>query len=251
MRGVHDATLLVLRPSGEWVVVRAPELLRPVGVAASSDTLLEVIDGDASRLLVLTLEGRIVRNTAVAAPFQVDQAQRTADGWALVGTDAEGGMVLAWADAAGSVGPAVRLPVPDSVPVDAHFTPRGATVLVGLAGAPHTVWHAAPGEPVREAGFATPDLAGAVARAAGVEPLWVSVGLVPVGEGFLRTFSDLRSDHRLFVLYDADGAILRQTMVDSPVGVIGAVPGQEVLVGVRRVERPELVLYGWRWRTER
>jgi hypothetical protein len=73
---------------------------------------------------------------------------------------------------------------------------------------------------------------------------------VPVDSFLVRTFSDLRSDRRLLVLYDETGAIIRQTELDAALGLVESQPGHHLLVGLRKLPGTELTFYQWRWETD-
>ena len=79
------------------------------------------------------------------------------------------------------------------------------------------------------------------------DPLWRSVSIVALDHGFLRTFSDLRSDARMLVLYDGTGKVVRQLPLGVPFGIIESTPGERLLIAARTGERMEVVTYRWRW----
>lgn len=249
VRGVHDTRLVLLHGGGVDVVDSA-ELLRPVGLfGLPGDSLIEVLDGDSASLLVVRRDGTVVSRQTARAPFQVDQGLRVSDRWLVTGRDASGELSLAWLDPTGDDSAVYHLPLPDSASPDVHVSPAGASVLVGLAAGPYSVWEVHPGSAPVDAGFAPPELPRGAGEA-DAEPLWVAVSLIPVGDRYIRTFADVRSDRRVFVLYDSDRKIIRQTAVNSPMAFIGQFSEYPVLVAVRNITVPELLLYRWRWETD-
>lgn len=79
-----------------------------------------------------------------------------------------------------------------------------------------------------------------------------TAALLPLDCGrMLQIVSDLRSERRRFVLYQAGshGLVpLRSRMVDAAIGFTGSLPQQRLLVGLHDVPGArEIVLFGWSW----
>jgi hypothetical protein len=79
-----------------------------------------------------------------------------------------------------------------------------------------------------------------------------TAALLPLDCGrMLQIVSDLRSERRRFVLYQAgsDGLVpLRSRTVDAAIGFTGSLPQQRLLVGLHDVPGArEIVLFGWSW----
>jgi len=80
---------------------------------------------------------------------------------------------------------------------------------------------------------------------------WVSMPIVPIDGGYLQTLSDLMSDDRVFVLYDADGLVLSRRTLSLPISLVAARRGRGDILGARRHSHVELVKYEWRWNPNR
>lgn len=76
----------------------------------------------------------------------------------------------------------------------------------------------------------------------------ISTGTFTVGTGFVQILSDPFSLERLIITYDADGRLMRTTLLEVPFGVAATVPKHRVLLAVRRLVDTELVAYRWTWR---
>lgn len=75
----------------------------------------------------------------------------------------------------------------------------------------------------------------------------MSLSTLRLDGGFLQNLVDLRSDARVLILYDAQGKVRRHTTMDVPMGFVASVPGEHLLLAIRRVGGVELVGYNWRW----
>jgi len=83
-----------------------------------------------------------------------------------------------------------------------------------------------------------------------VEDGWVGLATLAIDSGYLRTFADLRSDHRVLVLFDHNRRYVRELRLNAPMAFIGTNETTRTLVATRRLQRFELVLYEWRWRDD-
>jgi hypothetical protein len=75
----------------------------------------------------------------------------------------------------------------------------------------------------------------------------VSSPVFPLGAGSLQVLTDLRADRRLLILYGEDGRELRQRRLDAPFGVLASSEQPPLLLGTRRANGTQVVVYRWRW----
>lgn len=77
---------------------------------------------------------------------------------------------------------------------------------------------------------------------------WTALPALPLDSGFIQTFSHLKSDRRILVMYGADGAELRHVVMNTPLGLLESLPARRLVVGARATGRSrELVVYRWCW----
>ena len=76
---------------------------------------------------------------------------------------------------------------------------------------------------------------------------WRALPAVALDCGWLLTLSDLRSDRRLLLRYEARGGLAKVTPLDAPFGVMAGRPAEGTLLAARRAGGLELVWYQWRW----
>jgi hypothetical protein len=200
----------------------------------------------------VTFGGTTVQRHPLPLEWDISRAVRGADAWYVVGRGRTGATVLASLSPSGQV---LRqdelLPPPDSSTPNPTIqlvrSPSGA--LATLAGPPYTTWTVTAGTPPRLLALRIPMLATGSADPNSA-PIWVSLPPLPIDSFLVRTFSDLRSDRRLLVLYDASGAIVRETALDAALGLIESQQERHLLVGLRKIPGTELVFYQWRWKTD-
>jgi hypothetical protein len=76
---------------------------------------------------------------------------------------------------------------------------------------------------------------------------WVSLSTHALDSGYVQHFADLNGDERILMLYALDGRAIRSLRVDAPFGLLANDPVRRELLAYRRINRPELVVYRWRW----
>lgn len=78
---------------------------------------------------------------------------------------------------------------------------------------------------------------------------WRSIGAVFLDEGrILQEIVDLRSDRRLFIFYGRkQKAVVRQTGVEVPLGIIASDPVNRALLVGRQLGKRDLAVYEWAW----
>lgn len=242
---------LILEDENSRRIVRSNSLERPVAaVLIQDDTVVEAIDADRRSVIRLSLTGRLIAEQPLGLPWQVESAVHTASGWSLGGRDVAGNYrVVAFEES----GARTRLL---TVPAREH---RGTQLSMSLSAAegglfatlrsrPHTVTRVteatAAAVRVPSSGFAAPRLPTGEGNEA---PLWLALEIYPLDKGYIRTFSDLRSDLRVLATYDAEGRFLQRSVIAVPIGILATVPEKRVLLAARRTDRLEVVTYRWRW----
>lgn len=239
--------LLVGDGAGERAL-RSEAVARPVAAAlVEGDSLVEVVDAERRALLRLTLAGRVVAERALEFPWRVESAVRSGGGWVMAGRDVAGNYRVTRVSPAGARTPLFVLPARDypSTRLAMRLSGAGDSVLAALVGNPYAVAVVGGrGRVVSDSVFAVPSLPKPFGRA---EPLWMSMAIHPLDRGFIRTLSDLRSDRRALVTYDAAGRVSRRSLVAVPIAVVATVPERRTLLAARRTDRMELVTYRWRW----
>jgi hypothetical protein len=76
---------------------------------------------------------------------------------------------------------------------------------------------------------------------------WVALTTLGLDSGYLQYLADLNSDHRLLQLYDSEGRPTRRISIDAPLGLLASDPVKKRVLGYRRINGPELMLYRWEW----
>ena len=81
----------------------------------------------------------------------------------------------------------------------------------------------------------------------GRPPRWVAMPVVPLGsDGFLQVASDVQSSSRMLFRFSADGQIVAETALTSPLAFVASEQRGHRLWAVRSLDRVELVEYTWR-----
>jgi hypothetical protein len=256
----RDGRLTLWSPDGELLLVDAarrlttyqlPDTVSPVGVAAYGDDGFRLIDTRTGRELLARTNGSV---TALSGDLRgpsemIERALPWENGWILGLIDLnarqfvvrlirpEGSRTLFRSAAADSASRILRY----------NVSATATGVLLSLGSAPYTVLRLDPSSGRIET-LPAP-LAGADALAIPADSLWAwrSVSVVSLDCSLVLTLSDLTSDRRILVRYDADDQVDRLTRVNAPVGFMARIPGTSTLLGARRAGELELVWYDWRW----
>lgn len=242
---------LILWDGSSRRILRSNALKRPVAaVLTPDDAIVEVIDAARRKVVRLSLTGRLIAEQPLDLPWQVESAVHTASGWRLGGRDLAGNYRVVSFEGSGA---RTRLL---TVPAREHRGTRLSMSLSAVEGGlfatlrsrPHTVKRiseaTAAAVHVSSSGFAAPPLP---MRDGSELPLWLALSIHPLDEGYIRTFADLRSDLRVLATYDAEGRLLRRSVIAVPIGILATVPERRVLLAARRTDRLEVVTYRWRW----
>ncbi len=245
-----ESALLFMYPDGLRGRRVLPPLLHPVGLAADQDgyRFLDRATGIEYRLGADSVPERI--GAVPLAPGEELDAARWRDGaWTiglrdtrarrfLVRRVGEAGIITLFASASA-----------DSVPLIPryHLSETGSALLLARLTAPFEVLRLelATGRvdtlavPFRDAALraALPDTV----------TQWRALPAVALDCGWLLTLSDLQSDRRLLLRYDAAGGLAKVTPLDAPFGVMAGRPAEGMLLAARRAGELELVWYQWHW----
>ncbi len=79
----------------------------------------------------------------------------------------------------------------------------------------------------------------------------VSMPLQELAEGFLQVLTDVRSDQRALILYNATGQRVRQTMVGVALGPLSSSIDRGELLMTRRTDTVHVIKYKVRWMASR
>ena len=83
----------------------------------------------------------------------------------------------------------------------------------------------------------------------GRPPRWVAMPVMSLGsDGFLQVISDVQSDNRIVFRFSADGSILGQAELTSPVAFVASDQSDRRVWALRSLDRVELVAYTWHGR---
>lgn len=218
----------------------------PVAAAlVDSDSVVEVIDAESRALVRVTLAGRIVSRQSITAPLAIKQARHSPLGWMLLGRLPDSSLAVARITSNGGMQLYANASIASVRSV--HMLPWNEGVVLSAISDGYGAWAFSSPDAAPSLTFETISLPDELDGSKSDQGLWVSLPLVQLDRGFLRTISDLRSDRRLLVLYDDAGRVIRQQALNVPFGVLAAAPESRILVAARRGQILEVVKYRWRW----
>lgn len=211
---------------------------------------ITVVDGKPPRVIRFTPDGRILMMAPFVAVSRVDAAVWHNDTWALLGRDVAGdGGVFRASLASGSPrNDRLSLVTPIDIaqlPVTWLVAAGPALIVAGLR-APFRARAIGRNGALRfefEVSFPVPGIRDAAAAADSTR--WVALRPVRVGRKYLRTFADVKSDRRVLAVYDEGGRLLRQRVLEVPLGLIAAVESRHQVLAARNLGSVELVAYEW------
>jgi hypothetical protein len=242
---------LLLERNGELKAVRPDSLVRPVAARLSRDgAMIEVIDAERRSLVRADLAGRVAAEQPLQLPWRVESAVPLDSVWVLGGRDVAGNYRVVALQPSGARTRLLTLRARDypGQRLAMALSEADGRAFATLQNSPFTVFQTlpatSPGLDSTSGRFAVPVLPKA---SGGEPPLWASLGIHRVDDGYVRTFADLRSDRRLIVTYDATGKLLRETLIRVPLAVLATDVSNRRLLVARRTDRFELVRYKWRW----
>jgi hypothetical protein len=75
----------------------------------------------------------------------------------------------------------------------------------------------------------------------------VSLGVLPIGQGYIQVLSDSRSDLRVMVIYRKDGTKVRALPIATAMGLIATSADSEEVLAIRKTDILEAVRYAYKW----
>lgn len=224
--------------------------MRIVGVGFVPGGEIEVADAVGRRIVHYAADGRRLRERPVSVPVQLTGAVSVRGSWMVSGTDSLRYAVFSL-EADGSTRLIHQRFSRDSARIapSVHLSAAGGDLLLTELEPPYTMQRIDPrGRLVQTLEPGAEVLPAPGSGSVEFADRWISLPGVFFGDGYVQTLADLTSDRRVLVAYAADGTRVSATLVDAPVGVASATRDMRYLVGSRGASRPDVVLYGWRWR---
>ncbi|HEX2091528.1 MAG TPA: hypothetical protein VHG28_03960 [Longimicrobiaceae bacterium] len=241
-----DQPYIIVDTDTQRHVIEAKQVGLPVAVAVlGGDSIVEVVDGRTPRIIRLSMTGQVLGERSVDLPFSIEHGARANGVWIVVGKDSANIKVMSIAD--GGEVKAIDSPSPLTSAwsrSSAYITGWQAGYSVSLIGSPFDAYAIDSDGSRTPVHFVQPLLP--ESDTSSYQPLWISMPIVRLETGFLRTFADLRSDTRILVLYDDHGNISRQTLIRSPLGFVASLPERRLLIAIRKSDQLEVVGYRWR-----
>lgn len=245
-----DGTIFEVDTAGVRGERRLPRNLRPVGLTPvpGGFRFLDLRTGVEYRLGADTLPVETGR-VPLAPGEELDAARLVGDAWVIAVRDTLARRFQLRRVTAGGARTLYTSPAADTVPriPRYHLSPAGPALLLAHLTAPFEVLRIDPVAGQADT-LAWPGQ-DPVVRAALPDTLsgWRAMPAVALDCGWLLTLTDLASDRRLLLRYDAAGALARVTPLDAPFGLVAGRPAATTLLAARRAGAMELVWYRWRW----
>jgi hypothetical protein len=241
---------MILDGPGGLQVLETDSLIRPIAaVLTEQDTIVEVVDSGRRSFLRLTLAGRFVAERPLQLPWRAESAIHSDSGWILGGRDVAGNYRVVRIGRSGTRKRLITIPARGrgGPRISMTLSAAGSEVYASLVDSPHVVTRIHGSATTRDSTRRRfpPPLLPRGSRGEG--PLWISLAVHQLDTGYIRTFSDLRSDNRVLAIYDAQGNLLRSSRLSVPLAILGTIPQERALLALRRTDRLELVRYTWRW----
>lgn len=244
-------TRLLVSDGGRLARIDAAVPERPVSARLlDADSLTETVDGERKSVIRLNRAGALVAERRLDLPFDVESAVWAWDDWVVAGPDSAGFYHVAVVPESAPAKPLYRLDPGASesgMALSAHLSQAGDDVLLTLLESPFHVVRLTRNAASRSFPIEVDPTRQIPAGGPDEDRSWVSLAMLPLDRGYLRVFSDLRSDLRLMALYDDEGRFVRALPVSVPLGTLASIPEQRLLLMVRRTNEVELVGYRWRW----
>ncbi len=245
-----DGTIFEVDREGVRNERHLPRELRPVGLTPvpGGFRFLDLRTGAEYLLGADTLPAAVGR-VPLAPGEELDGARWVEGAWFIAVRDTLARRFLLRRVAGEGARTLYASPAADTVPriPRYHLSPAGPALLLTHLTAPFEVLHLDP-RTGRVDTLAAPAADPAV-RTTLPDTLagWRALPAVALDCGWLLTLTDLASDHRLLLRYDAAGALARITPLEAPFGLVAGRPAAATLLAARRAGAMELVWYRWRW----
>jgi len=233
-----------------------PGLQDPIAVAflaaSSSSRALEVYDAGRSTIFSFESE-RVRRASPVRLPHRAEIARRAETGWYVGGSRTNNLWVLSWisddqrlnSGADGSADVVASFESSDPTTRGFQISTVDNDVLVTTLRLPIQTRRLSP-LGVLKMKFEEISEQDLSAGPEGLRDV-AALPVIPLDVGFVQVVTDLASDHRFFVVFDALGQVVRISPVTAPIGLTRLNRERDRLIGLRRVNGQEIVQYAWRW----
>lgn len=238
--------LLAINARRTLARTRLPDTLTPAGLALSGDTLrfLDLASGREFRVLAGDVE--LTGLFATLDPgVLLEQAVWAGQQWVVAVREVTTGALIVYGTGSRTRYRTAGSPEPGALR-RLQLSPAGGSVLVTELMAPFRVVRFDPSSGKADTLALPLGSLGSGTVAPDSLRHWRALPAVALDCAVLLTLSDLRSDRRLLLRYDAGGRVVRVTPLEAPLGMVAALGGASLLAA-RRVGELELVWYSWRW----
>ncbi|MDP2858795.1 MAG: hypothetical protein Q8P50_12570 [Bacillota bacterium] len=226
--------------------VRFPENLSVVSAAlvrGGAQAEVEVLAQEPLALYRLAVDGSIRESTRLRVAGRLARATWSPEGWLLLlERSEEDPATFALVRCLGRDGGELRQIA--TLEADSYLANAPGLIVLSRISEPYTVHvlHEAGGRQRMEPPVDVLDSLMA-AQERGTRDGWAALSTIPINDGFMQVISDLTSDLRILVLYDALGRFSRARTLDAPLAFLASDLEEETLIAVRRVNQLELVRY--------
>lgn len=238
--------LLAINARRTLARTRLPDTLTPAGLALSGDTLrfLDLASGREFRVLAGDVEPTGLFATLDPGVL-LEQAVWAGQQWVVAVREVTTGALIVYGTGSRTRYRTAGSPEPGALR-RLQLSPAGGSVLVTELMAPFRVVRFDPSSGKADTLALPLGSLGPGTVAPDSLRHWRALPAVALDCAVLLTLSDLRSDRRLLLRYDAGGRVVRVTPLEAPLGMVAALGGASLLAA-RRVGELELVWYSWRW----
>jgi hypothetical protein len=222
-------------------VLTVPRRWQPVGASFDADGSVDIWDAASSMLHRFSARGMLLSRRSVPRGY-VNHAIRVNGIWFTSGYDKRRNLIVSYLAQSGELRKLYSV-VKDTLKRDATYLGAAENELLLSS----SEW---PYETVRLAlnGVVTSTFRPRL-HEGGTEDQAVSelraLPLVSINDGFIQTFTDLRSDRRIVALLSEAGETRSVRHMEIPIGIAAADARSSTLVAVRNIEQLELVQYRW------
>lgn len=235
--------------TGNTRTICGGRLTKPCGVAfVGASGGIEVVDGATGAVYRSGAQGTCELLYTIDEPDSIVSAVRLDTGWVIASADSADGTKIAEYSPFGQRAWVASGALQGTHGLGVHLTASPAGVLVSSTQWPFR-WLSV--EANGETRLASSPLSFHSDRGLPDDSTrwagWVALPVLRLDRGYLQTLADLASDTRRLVLYDDQGRVQSVRDVNVPFGIIGSFREKQVLIGLRRTDRLELVVYRWRW----
>lgn len=254
----REPILLYQTDHGTYDTLEFGSNLPPLAVGFVSADVIDILASSDGRILRATLDAVPPGVTERFLPLMSDSARviegtRTKTGWciALRGPDGQVS-VYQYNDAAMPIhlvslkSSDYSLKFPDTLAqLNVHLSPSGGGCAVSMWWYPFDSFiYDSIGNLNR---VIEPDLPSLGEVPGASRPAVVALPLLSIDSTFIQTFSDLRSDKRVFLVMGLRPSHGRSLIIESPIGLVAVHQVSRRIMALRVSESAELVTYRWSW----